>query len=250
MESKPSTFVKRLAGRWAAVAFATCVTATACSHNDGSIYIVSVLAPPTATAGAACTYQAVNTGPFITSGILDVGLAQHYEPAILVGNQLVARGDNSTLRVETNRFLIQGCVVRLTDAGGNQVASFTVQGGAEVDPSTSGTPGLGIYFPTLVDPATVAQLRKNYQTPGASQASSRLVAYFKVYGATTGGQSMESVEFEFPIDTCYGCLVTRPADSSCSTPISGSTSTTVPCSLGQDQAIDCRLCPTYPVCVN
>ena len=249
MESKPATFVRSHAARWVAWAFAAnFITAAACAHNDGSVYIVSVLAPPTVAAGAACVYTPVNTGPFITSGVLDVGLAEHYEPAVLVANQLVARGDNANLRVETNRFLIQGAVVRLTDAGGGELANFTVQGGAEVDPSTSGTPGLAVYFPTLVDPDTIAKLRANYQKAGASLASTRLVAYFKVFGQTTGGQSLESGEFEYPIDSCYGCLVSRPADSTCSTPPGSSSTVTQPCALGQDQAVDCRLCQTYPVC--
>lgn len=218
---------------------AATVTAMACVHNDGSIYIIGVLQPPASAQGGQCSYTATATGPFNSSGVLDVAFTLHYEPAVLIGNQLAARGDTNQLRVETNRFIAQGTIVRLTDAAGAEIKSYTVQGAGEADPSSGGTPGLGIVFPILVDPDTVINLQKS-KLSSPSAAPVRLVAYFKVYGQTTGGQSIESAEFAYPIDACNGCLVTVPAAGCQDT--SGGTSATAPCVEGQDQPIDCRLC--------
>ncbi len=236
---------------------ASIATAAACSHNDGSVFIAGVLAPPTSSQNGVCLFQANPAGPFLSSGVMDVALAERYAPVILIGNQLVPRGDNANLRVETNRFIIQGTIVRITDAQGGQIASYTIQGGGEVDPAVGGTPGYATFAPQIIDSATSALLRNkifnNQRGP-----TKRLITFFKVFGATTGGVSLESMEFEYPVETCWGCLVTFPPGSddpaqlprpNCKAGAGTSSTIIVPCSSGVDQAIDCRLCPGNLACV-
>lgn len=257
MDTTPASLAKRIALRGLSIGFvASLAAAAACSHNDGSVFIAGVLAPPTGSQSGACLYQANAAGPFQSSGVMDVALTTRYVPALLVANQLVPRGDNSNLRVETNRFVIQGAIVRLTDATGAPLKSFTVQGGGEVDPAAGGTPGYAVYFPTVIDPDTANALAA--KAGGVrSGTTTRIVVYVKVFGATTGGTSLESMEFLFPVETCYGCLVEFPAAANdpaqqpqpnCKSVSSSSSSIVIPCSIGSDQPVDCRLCQGNAVC--
>ena len=170
MVSKPANFVKRLTSRGLlAAAAASVVTALACVHNDGSVFIGGVLAPPVPVQGSACTYTASSTGPFLFQGTLDVGLASQYSPVVLVGNQLIARGDQTQVRVETSRFIIQGVIVRLTDAAGAEITSYTVQVAGQVEPAAGATPSYGSTVVTLVPPETVKLLRGALTVRGPSK---------------------------------------------------------------------------------
>ncbi len=238
-------------------AAAVAAAASACVANNGSILVLGVLAPPTVSgsAGAACLYTPTQTGPYLSYGVLDVAFAEQYVPVVLVGNQMVCRGDPAQFKVETDRVTLQGAIVRITDASGSQLTSYTVLGSGFVDCSSGGTMGLGTYATTMIDPSTINTIRQALgSTVGASK---RLVSYIKVYGITTGGQHIESGEFSFPINACLGCLVTFPVGSSdpsqpqpnCLATSSTGGSISTPCVMGQDQLIDCRLCQNNPVCV-
>lgn len=253
--------LKRHAHRAISVAFvASMATAAACSHNDGSVFIAGVLAPPTSSQNGVCLFQANPSGPFQSGGVMDVALADRYSPEILIGNQLVPRGDNANLRVETNRFIIQGTVVHITDARGgtlpNGIGDFTIQGGGEVDPAVGGTPGYTAFSPQIIS-SQVAGFMRDVFGNARSNTTRRLIAKFKVFGATTGGVSMESMQFEFPVETCFGCLVVYPAGSSdpalplpnCRGASGGSSTIVVPCAIGSDQSVDCRLCQGNPACL-
>ncbi len=233
------------------------VASTACVANNGSILILGVLSPPatTGTTGATCIYTPTQQGPYLSYGVVDVAFAQQYVPVVLVGNQMVCRGDPAQSKVETDRVTLQGAIVRITDASGSQLTTYTVLGSGFVDCSSGGTMGLGTYSTTMLDPSTISAIRSALgSTIGASK---RLVSYIKVYGITTGGQHIESGEFSFPVNACLGCLVSFPVGSSDPTqplPNCLASSTTggsisQPCVMGQDQPIDCRLCQTNPVCV-
>lgn len=234
---------------------AVALTASACAENDGSVFVVQVMAPPTPAADGTCTYTNSPTSAFLGGGTLDVGLATSYSPVMLLGNQLVARGNAQESRVETNRVQIQGSVVRVTDAAGTELRSYTVPASGFIDVASGTTPGYGLASTTLVDPDTAASLR----TALAGSASTRtLISYVKFFGQTLGGTHVESGEYQFPIAVCYGCLVSFPPGSTdasqptpnCKNAIGGSSGGTVatPCRLGQDQVSDCRLCQGISVC--
>lgn len=243
----------------AATGFIICIgtLGSACAHNDASIVVREVIAPPQPQNGV-CTYTADPTQAVISSGVLDVGLLAAYTPEILVANQMIARNDNVNLKSETARVTLQGAVVHVDDTSGNEINSFTSLSSGFVDPASGGTPGFGAMAVTLIDPKTSAAMAGSLPTLGTK----RVVAHFTVFGQTAGGDDIESDEFQFPIDVCKGCLVTFPADSedpvkaatekkpNCAAAFgsSGSSTTTVPCVIGQDQIVDCRLCQGRAVC--
>jgi hypothetical protein len=231
---------------------------SSCVANDASIVILGILAPPTSSStgsSATCVYQATITGPFINFGSIDVAFAEQYAPALLLGNQLVAQGNASLDRIETDNINVDGAVVTVTDAGGATLDSYTVNSAAFLQPSSGGTPGLAVYIVPIVSPAAADKARSDLQANGGTK---RLISNVYVFGTTSGGTHIESGTIQFAVDACIGCLVTFPSGSddptmaqpNCNASSSASGSTiTQPCVLGQDQYIDCRLCSaTYAVC--
>ena len=250
---------------WAA-SFSTCIGGIflpACAHDDSTLYIQQVVFPPTPTNQLGCIYLSPNTTtPGEFSGEFDVQLASSYSPVVIVGNQLVTRGDSTQARTETNRVQLRGAVVRVTDSQGNQISTFTSLTEGTVDPSQGNTPGIAQAAITIIDPATAGALRSILTNRSARKT---VLTYFKVFGQTLGGTYVESGEFQHVVNVCAGCLVTFPSDAinttiatkdqpvNCElgfptgTQING-TSVALPCEMGQDQPIDCRICHGIPAC--
>lgn len=250
---------------WAA-SISTClggIFLPACAHDDSSLFIAQVVFPPTVQSNV-CTYPAANlSNPGEFSGTLDVGLTTSYSPVVVVASQLLARGDLSQARTETNRVQLRGAVVRVTDSAGNQISTFTSLTEAVIDPSTGSTPAIAQAAVTVVDPATVDVLRK---TVSNRLAHKTIIAFFKVFGQTLGGVYVESGEYQHVIDVCWGCLVSFPPESvdskqvtpaaptNCEQPfpagtvLGGGALIAVPCHIGQDQPVDCRICHGVAAC--
>lgn len=232
----------------------------ACAHDDSTLYIQEVVAPPLPTnLNQGCLYQAPSlTTTFLPSGILDVGLASSYGPFVIVGNQLLTRADPTVGRTETNRVQLRGAVVRVTDSAGNQLSTFTSLTEGNVEPSIGLTAGLGEAAVIMVDPGTRDALLP--QLPHRTDRKT-IVSYFKVFGNTTGGTYVESNEYQHVITVCNGCLVSFPPDAvdtnkatpNCALPFPVGTQIAggviaLPCVQGQDQPIDCRLCQGLDAC--
>lgn len=225
---------------------------TACVHDDSTIFVSQVLAPPLVTAGMACTFTADPTQPSISSGVLDAALTQTYSPMFLVGNQLVPRGNPNQPDTETSFVRIDGVVVRILDSGGNQLNTFTRLAAGTIPPSSGTTPGYAAMQVTILDEGTVGSL--SLTNFGGTK---RVTSYVRFFGKTLGGDSVESDEFGFPVDVCKGCLIAFPATEDL---ISGpqpncllassstSTTTSIPCVPGQDSAIDCSQCLGLDIC--
>ncbi|MGH7285916.1 MAG: hypothetical protein ACRELY_30730 [Polyangiaceae bacterium] len=238
----------------------TALMASACSHNDASIVVRDVLAPPQPQNGQ-CAYTSDPTQAFESSGVLDVALLASYTPIVLVGNQLIARNDNVNLKAETARVTLQGAVVHVDDTAGNEINSFTSLSSGFIDPGTGGVPSYGPIALTLIDPKTSSALASSIAASGVK--TKEVIAHFTVFGQTAGGDDIESDEFQFPISVCNGCLVSFPADSvdpvesaanggapNCDAAVASSSggSTITPCVIGQDQVVDCRFCHGNPAC--
>jgi hypothetical protein len=224
----------------------------ACVHDDSTIFIRDALASKFAQTGMQCLYTPDPTQPFISSGVLDIALQAQYEGAFMVGNQMVPEVNTSQLQTETSTATIQGAVVRITDTDGKQIRTFTRLTSATIPPSTGGVPGWSPVFVTIIDPTALANDGNIQQllalTPGQA-GYVRLVTYTRFFGRTLGGQSVESNEFEFPVDVCNGCLVAFSNNSGFQAPncVGNAASTTataqpqIPCIPGQDLPIDCSL---------
>ena len=126
-----------------------------------------------------------------------------------------------------------------------------------VDVSAGDTPGYGSISAVLVDSDTVNALRQQLGAPGTGLV--RLITYVKIYGTTTGGAHVETGEYQFPVNACFGCLVSFPPDAvdtnqpqpnckNLTTGSSGGGALVKPCVTGQDQSIDCRLCQGNIAC--
>ena len=92
----------------------------ACAHDDASIFVHGVLAPPTPN-GNVCVYTPDPTSPLIARGVVDGALTDNYSPEFLVGNQLIQRGNSATPDTETARVEIQGTIIKVTDPIDNSV---------------------------------------------------------------------------------------------------------------------------------
>ncbi len=232
--------------------------ASACAHNDASMVVNGVLAPPTPQNGV-CSYTADPTQAKISSGTLDVGLLSSYTPELLVANQMISRQNNTQLAAETSRIIMQGAVVHVDDTDNNEINSFTSLASGFIDPGTSGAPGYGPMAVTIIDPKTAQALQGSLPVLGTK----RVIARVTVFGQTAGGTDLESNEFQFPVDVCNGCLVTFPEGSddpvkqaanggvpNCSAVAASgaSTTTVIPCVIGQDQIVSCQLCQGKAVC--
>jgi hypothetical protein len=238
------------------------VVFSACAHDDSSIFIRSVLAPPAAgaTAGGGCLYTSDPNSAFQSSGSLDIAFSSSYEATLLIGNQLQARASTEQGRTETNRVTIQGVVVRVFDDQNHSLlAPFTRTASAFIDPSTGGQPAYSLVGATVLDnKVTDTLLPALQQRDNGRFKVIRVMAYIKTFGVTLGGVHVESNEIQYPIDICYGCLVSFPPGVSsplypqpnCASTGTGTTTGTAltPCILGQDQPVDCRLCSGRDIC--
>lgn len=224
----------------------------ACVHNDSSLFVQDVLAPQLVTGGAQCIYTNDPTQPFISSGVIDVALTNQYYAHFLLGNQMVPESNSQQLQTETSTIHVEGAVVRITDAAGNQLNTFTRLSSSTVYPASGSTPGYAPIGLTILDSNTVDSLKG--QTAGGSTV--RVVTYVTFFGHTLGGKYVESGEFDFPIDICNACLIAFSAQDinplyslpNCLGNGSAQTNLPTPCAPGQDAYVDCATCLTNPAC--
>jgi hypothetical protein len=233
----------------AALVVAGAASLPACAHDDSTIYIHGILAPPVAgaTQGTGCAaFTAAPDQPFLPLGTVDVGLTNVYEAPVLIGNQLLPTANTIQVRAETNRVQIHGAVVRITDPNGNEIANFTSLTSGLIDPASGTNPSFLATFVTLLDPSTAVKIRdgKDGLMPLMSRTQSKTyIVYFKMFGTTIGGNDVETAEYQWPLRVCKGCLVSFTPDSTgmvnCSTQPSAAV---LPCILGQDQSVSCFYC--------
>lgn len=248
--------MKRLLGQALVVTAVGMLTAAAtpgCADNDQAIFVQSVFAPPTNRQNGSCLYSADPTQPMISYGKLDVGLSpsKTYQAMLLVGSQLIQRGETNAARAESNRVHINGAVVRVTDANGGAISEYTTLGSGFVDPQLNNIADYGVVSLPLIDAATAIKV-----APARGQPDKLIVANLKLFGKTLGGVDIESGEFQFPVYVCTGCLVSFPSSADdpatngfdCNAPLAASAAVTAPCHLGQDEGISCQQCQGNPIC--
>jgi hypothetical protein len=142
------------------------------------------------------------------------------------------------------------------DTGAIVWGPVTVPSSGFIEPASGSNASYGITDTTLfqADQALVDDLAGNPRVKHD-------IAVAKVFGRTLGGMSVESGEWQFPIDICFRCLISFPSEASSSTTnpncdmaATTGTSLTAPCSPGQDDTLDCRICkeifPTSPAVCN
>ncbi len=229
-------------------------SSSGCADNESSLFVRGVMLVDPKT----CVVTPDPEGVFIAGGRLDAAISLGYTGALLVGNQLVPRGDGENLRTETSRVELYAADVSIQSLGGSVVqrgdgsaAEYSVPITGFVDPGSDADPGYGIAFVLLIDAATAKDLQATVAATGLVQ---ELVASVIVRGHTLGGNELETPEYQFPISVCSGCLVTFPGEADdpanpgpdC---LLRSNVEQTACLLGQDSAVDCRLCSaSLPAC--
>lgn len=203
-----------------------------------------------------CTYPASMDASFLPSGRYDLGFFGSYQVGLVLGNQMASRGVKAQSRTETSRIMLEGAEVRLVTGNGelfaleNNPNPFSAPGAGFVNVGNGSEPGYGV-LSVVVIPAD--------DSPTARQAlynAGYLIAEIKAFGHTLGGQAVESNVFKFPIEICYGCLVTFPSKElsavtgECGVS-SDSETAAAPCVWGQDEQVVCTACSgTFEVCSN
>ncbi|MFO0568205.1 MAG: hypothetical protein U0263_21270 [Polyangiaceae bacterium] len=203
-----------------------------CADNETMLFVRGVLK---LNAGE-CLAEGDPNAVVLLGGVMDMHFRDNYNAALLVGNQLVRRGKKDILRNESNRVVLKGAEVTLLDDQENVIAEFTVPGVGFADVGSSDDPGYGVISTTLI-PSGLAQPDRLY------------LVDVKVFGDTLGGSEIESSILRYPVATCDRCLITYPtaAADPASLPtyvcIGGEASEDpLPCYIGQDDYIDCRIC--------
>lgn len=219
--------------------------ASSCADNESQIFVRGVIVPDSTT----CTLKADPTGSLFLSGVLDVALRDEYRAGLLVGNQLVERGNSDQLRTETDRVVLRGAEVELYNQDETLRSAFSVPGTGFVDPGTGSDPGYGVIGVTLVPASEAAKFQQAFGDDRTADAT--ITAAVRVFGDTLGGLEVESGQLGFPIIVCNGCLVSYvgldPLTNRCVTTAEFEPDE-VPCLIGQDQVVDCRLCLNKSAC--
>jgi hypothetical protein len=243
--------MKQAASRWLSLAAAVgCawLGGAGCADSESMLFVRQAQAR-VASGTNGCTVDNSPSSLFITQGTLDLAFRTEYSAALLVGNQLVARGNSSQLRTETSRVELEGAEVKLEDGQEKVWGPYTVPGSGFIDPATGSTPAYGLTETILLGSAFGIELAKELRQ---TLAVRRFTSVVKILGKTLGGSPVESGEWRFPLTVCYACLVAFPPEANdtnlarpnCDRPAGTGTTVAAPCALGQDDAVDCRVCKT------
>lgn len=207
------------------------VAATGCVDNDSTLFIAQVQAR---TVDNECVVTNDPEGGFITRGALDPLLQTTYMAAMLVGNQLVRRGDADRLRTESARIQLYQADVEVYDFEANLLDSFSQPIAGFVDVGTGTDPGWGVTDVMLVS--------ENASLAAAAAGGGEVVSQVKIYGETLGGLEVETGFWTFPVVICPGC-VTIVEPESCEDDFVGG------CFAGQDTSeIDARRVYANHIC--
>lgn len=242
-----STAIQRFQGfssRGVACLAACALASAGCVDNDTSLTVEGVLAAQ----APQCTFTPDPGSIQLFSGALDVALNPTYSAVVLVGNQLTPSSNKVELRSEAQAIVLEGAEVRVTDRTGREVGSpYTVEFGGFVRPSDSEAPGYGLAYVELLRRSDLSESDIERIESGNPKS---YVSRVRVFGTTLGGLEVTSSEYSFPIEVCYGCLISYPVEAlivdADDTVVCGDTASDVeadpPCTIGQDAFVDCRYC--------
>lgn len=223
----------------------------ACATNDMSVFVRGALAPSPNRQNNLCVYTDDPQQPQVLEARLDIGVRDNYFAVLLVGNQMMARGDPLLVRAESNRFHVNGAVVRVTEPGGELIHEFTSVGTGFADQGQNNAPDYALVGITAIDAETRNRIAGRLPD---RRATTLVVAHISVFGRTVGGQDLESGEFQLPIRVCNGCLVSfdnandPAADQQPNCLASLQDQAGLPCFPGQDEPTPCQVCREREAC--
>ncbi|WP_437633597.1 hypothetical protein [Sorangium sp. So ce854] len=193
-----------LAARLCALALLTAsggLLASACADNESSLFVRQRMART--GSGGDCSVSCSPTEPFWSEDAIDSAYVSSHSATLLVGNQIVQRGDPDVLRTETSRIQLYEAEVRVFDTQGNPVnEGYVVPIHGIVDPGTGSNAGYNCTEVLLLDGATMDTLRGQAIELGRDV---EVLATVLVRGRTLGGQEVEAAEWSYPVRVCFGC---------------------------------------------
>ncbi len=175
--------------------------AAGCANTPGpSIFITGNVAPD-----EMCLYKVSN--PLILRATFDVERPdKRYLFAPRYSNQMLHRESLGPFRADPNGFQVLGAEGTLVDQTGATIGfaglpnPFTVMAGDYVPPAT--TTGAG----EAIGAIDAIPLAYGDALPGIVGDTGTIAAHVSVFGETTGGYSVDGIEYQLPIDLCPGCL--------------------------------------------
>lgn len=207
-----------------------------CAENNSSMFIKGAMVVPT----DSCTVKADSSATTQFRGLLDTALASEHHGVLLVGNQLVRRGNAATIRTETSRITLFSADVVVLDSGGSTLSEFSVPVSGFVDPGSTSEPGFGAASVVMVDAAAATAAL------GGGTGPVEVVANVILHGRTLGGTDVDTGEWQYPIDICNGCSVFFPADADDPSRLGVDCDVRgdapLNCHMGIDDPVDCRTC--------
>lgn len=220
------------------------IASAGCADNESTLFILGV-----AKIEGDCTFTAGASTALLPRGTYDLGFSGSYQAGLILGNQMATRGIKARSRTETSRIILEGAEIRIVLGDGSLLMEpFSAPGAGFVDVGVGQEPGYGVL--------SVVVIPRLDSKNGADLAmeSGYVLAEIKAFGRTLGGQPVESNVFSFPIEVCYGCLVTFPPTEldpetfECRGS-SASEATATPCNWGQDTQVVCSSCAAnFEVC--
>ncbi|WP_433930958.1 hypothetical protein AB3662_42920 [Sorangium cellulosum] len=174
--------------------------ASACADNESSLFIRQRMAVP---ATGECLVSCSPTEAASHGDAIDSAYAGSHIAKLLVGNQVVQRGDSDVLRTETSRVQLYEAEVRVSDMEGNPVnEGYVVPINGVVDPGTSSNAGYNCTDVLLIDGATMDDLRVQ---AAELRRDVEVLATVVIRGRTLGGQEVETAEWSYPVRVCFNC---------------------------------------------
>ncbi|WP_437733165.1 hypothetical protein [Sorangium sp. So ce1335] len=184
--------------------------ASACADNESSLFVRQRMAMPTT---GECTVSCSPTEAFWSADAIDSAYVGSHSALILVGNQIVQRGDSDVLRTETSRVQLYEAEVRLSYMDGSPVnEGYVVPIHGVVDPGSGSNAGYNCTDVLLIDGATMDRLRGE---AADARRDIEVLASIVVRGRTLGGQEVEAPEWSYPVRVCFDCspcVDTLPVD--------------------------------------
>jgi hypothetical protein len=215
----PGVVLRRVAAL-ALLAASGGVLVSACADNESSLFIRGRKPPD-----ASCVVECSPDGVFDPEGEVDAAFDTSFTVTLVVGNQIVTRGDSDVLRTETSRVQLYEAEVRVVDLAGNPLtysdgttAQYAIPLSGTVDPGTSNDAGYGCASVPLLDGGTMEALRASAVAQGGTVD---VVSNVIIRGRTLGGQEVESGEWAYPISICVGCTCVDTAPATCCTNAGG-----------------------------
>ncbi len=228
------------------VLLAAALGATACARTNPQSLLIRGNNLVSSSAGCDFAIGANESGPFRVRGVVDLALADTYWMLPTVENLLPAVESIGSAPVTLKALHAEDHNVTLTGA----ILNYELN---DISVQSAGVPSdLFVHSSMVVSPESLAaiavegmpgsvgsRLLQHTRLGTRGQAAEMLIKVI-LEGHTQAGQVIHSNEFTYPLTVCNGCLPYNPPGTRCTTlePEPGE----IPCILGQDEKLDCRIC--------